>query len=95
MRVGETRVLLDVVVEHVDLGRSAEQIASEFPSLTIDLARGVAEFYAAHRVEVVRYLDRRMIESQRIEKQIRMRQGQPLTRKMLEARLRTHTEPSK
>jgi uncharacterized protein (DUF433 family) len=55
-RVTGTRVSLDSVVHAYWNGSSPEQIAQDYPSLSLDQVRGAIAFYLRNRAEIDRYL---------------------------------------
>ena len=58
MRVADTQVMLDSVVIAFEQGHSAETIAQQYPSLTLEDVYGAITYYLANRQEVMRYLER-------------------------------------
>jgi uncharacterized protein (DUF433 family) len=52
LRVGGTRVPLETVVTAFDLGGTPEEIAQDFPVLTLDDVYAVLTYYLRHREEV-------------------------------------------
>ena len=57
-RVRGTRVSLDSVVHAYWDGRSAEEIAIEFPALALEQVHGAIAFYLRNRAEVDAHLER-------------------------------------
>ena len=58
LRVGATRVMLDSVVVAFDQGHSAETIAQQYPSLSLEEVYGAIAYYLANKHEVNQYLCR-------------------------------------
>jgi len=58
LRVGATRVMLDSVVAAFDQGHSAETIAQQYPSLSLEEVYGAIAYYLANKDEVDQYLRR-------------------------------------
>jgi uncharacterized protein (DUF433 family) len=56
IRIGNTRVTLDTIVEKFEQGATAEEIALKFPTLKLAHIYAVIAFYLEHRAEVVAYL---------------------------------------
>lgn len=56
LRVGDSRVMLDSVVEAFHVGHSAETIAQQYPALTLEEVYGAITYYLAHQAEVDEYL---------------------------------------
>ena len=79
IRVGSSRITLDVIVEAFEAGLSPEEITEEFDSLQRSDVYSTIAYYIRHKAEVQGYLD------------IRQRQAEEL-QKVLEAKGRT---PSK
>lgn len=63
IRVGETRVLFDLVVRQYRQGRTPEEIIREFPTLTLADAYGAIAYYLQHRDQVEAYLQNREREA--------------------------------
>jgi uncharacterized protein (DUF433 family) len=58
LRVGATRVPLDSIVAAFDQGHSAETIAQQYPSLSLEEVYGAIAYYLANMHEVDQYLCR-------------------------------------
>ena len=58
MRVGQTRVMLDSVLASFHEGCSAETIAQQYPSLSLEEVYGAIAFYLGHSDIVGAYLAR-------------------------------------
>jgi uncharacterized protein (DUF433 family) len=56
IRVANTRVTLDAVIEHYRAGATAEALAERFPVLTAADVHAVLAYYLRHKDEVDRYL---------------------------------------
>lgn len=63
LRVGRSRVTLDVVVEAFREGASAEEIAHQYPTLDLADVYAVISYYLRHQGEVTAYLSRRRDEA--------------------------------
>ncbi len=59
IRVAETRVTLESVVDLFNTGASPEEIAQDFPVLQLDAVYAVITYYLRHRKEVDAYLKQR------------------------------------
>jgi len=59
VRVGATRVTLDLVMEANQRGLSPEAIVETYPSLQLADVHGVLAYYFRHRAEVDGYLQER------------------------------------
>lgn len=88
IRVGGTRVTLDIVVNAYEGGDSPEEIVKSFPALTLAQVFGALAYYHQHREEVRRYLERRKREADDLQREIEASQPPGSTRSELEARLR-------
>jgi uncharacterized protein (DUF433 family) len=55
-RVGNTRVLLDLVVYAFNSGRTPEEIAQSYDTLQLEEVYAVIAYYLGHRAEVDAYL---------------------------------------
>ena len=64
LHIAGTRVTLDCVVGMFDAGASAEQIADEYDSLTLDQVYGVIFYYLRHKDQVKAHLAKEEQESE-------------------------------
>ncbi len=58
MRVGSTHLMLDSIIASFHAGASAETIAQEFPSASLEEIYGAIAYYRGHREQVDAYLTR-------------------------------------
>jgi uncharacterized protein (DUF433 family) len=58
MRVGTTHVMLDSILASFHAGSTAETIAQEYPSLSLEEVYGAIAYFLGHRSEVDAYLAR-------------------------------------
>ncbi|MFC1706286.1 DUF433 domain-containing protein [Planctomycetota bacterium] len=56
IRVGGTRVTLDTIVAQFNAGQTAEQIAENFDTLTLEDIYATIAYYLRHREELEEYL---------------------------------------
>jgi uncharacterized protein (DUF433 family) len=70
VRVGGTRVLLDVVVLAYRNGASAEQIVDQYPLLDVADVYAVIAFYLRHAAAVDAYLEGRRREAAELRAEI-------------------------
>jgi len=63
IRVGGSRVSLDSVVHHFNLGATPEQIVQSFPSLGLAEVYAAIAYYLTRREEVEDYLQRQEAEA--------------------------------
>lgn len=70
IRVGGTRVTLDVVIHAHQDGATPEQIVEMFDVLKVGDVYAVVSFYLAHRVEMDEYLEKREKAGERIRREI-------------------------
>lgn len=59
LRVGPTRLLMDLVVHAYQDGATAERIAECYPGVDLKDVYGAIAYYLRHTNEIDRYLDRR------------------------------------
>ena len=69
LRVGATRVTLDVVVSSFDQGATPEEIVQDFPTLRLADVYAVLTYYLQHRDAVDVYLQARCKEAQELRQQ--------------------------
>ena len=84
-RVRGTRVSLDSVVHAYWDGRSAEEIAIEFPALALEQVHGAIAFYLRNRAEVDEHLARQTARWDETRRQSEAA-NQPLLAKLRAAR---------
>lgn len=95
VRVGGTRVLLDLVVYAFDAGASPEEIASSYPALSLSDVYSTLAYVLRHRAEVDSYLSARQREAEQIRRRIEERfPTDPLRRRLLTARGASETRAS-
>jgi len=70
LRVGTSRVLVDLVVRAFRDGATPETIAQSYPSASLTDIYGVIAYYLRHTSEVDAYLSRRRDEADGIQKKI-------------------------
>lgn len=73
LRVGGTRVTLDLVVLAFQEGSTAEEIARQYTSLDLADVYGAISYYLRHRAEVEHYLEEREREAEEIKRRIEAR----------------------
>lgn len=73
LRVGGTRVTLDLVVLAYQEGSTAEEIARQYTSLGLADVYGAISYYLRHRAEVGLYLEKREREAEEIQHRIETR----------------------
>ena len=56
LRVAGTRVTVDTIVEAFEEGASAEEIASQYPAVSLPDVYSVIAYYLQHRAEIDAYL---------------------------------------
>jgi len=71
IRVGSSRVLLELVVYQFKQGATAEQIQHSFPSLTLREAYGAIYYYLEHTEEVEAYLTAQDRRADGLERTVR------------------------
>ena len=88
IRVGGTRVLLEVVIGAYQRKDTPEQIVEAFPTLTLADVYAVIAYYLGHREIVDEYVQHVEREGEAIRSKLEaLPSSKPLTREMLLARL--------
>lgn len=67
IRVGETRVTLDIVVSAFQQGATPEEIVSRYPTLSLKDTYIAVSYYLEHRDLVESYLERRRLEADQLQ----------------------------
>lgn len=75
LRVGNSRVLLELVIRAFQDGATPETIVQRYSSLTLGDVYAVIAYYLRHRPEIEQYLTRREREAKDIRQQIESQQG--------------------
>jgi uncharacterized protein (DUF433 family) len=70
LRVGESRVTLDVLLQYARLGMKPEDIARGLDTLTLADVRGALAYYYCHQTEIDDYLRQREEEAEKLRHQI-------------------------
>lgn len=94
LRVGGTRVLLEVVIRAFHRGETPEGIVESFPTLKLDAVYAVIAYYLQNRAEIDVYIDQVETEGDKIRAQIEEQQPQStqLRARLLEALAKKHDE---
>ena len=87
-RVGNTRVLLDLVIHAFNTGRTPEEIVQSYDTLGLEEVYSVIVYYLAHRDEIDTYLQQRENEADLLWKEIKNRPDYSDFRNRLLARKR-------
>ncbi|HEX6984379.1 MAG TPA: DUF433 domain-containing protein [Planctomycetaceae bacterium] len=95
LRVGPTRLLMDLVVRAYQAGATAERIAESFPGTDLRDIYGAIAYYLRHTDEVDRYLERREREAERLRETIESELGSSadLYRRLRERQAEREAEP--
>jgi uncharacterized protein (DUF433 family) len=74
VRVGDTRILLDIVVWEFQNGACPEDIVSGYPTLQLPDVYAVLAYYLRHREEVDNYIQEGEVEAERLRQEIEAKQ---------------------
>ena len=88
-RVGNTRVLLDLVVHAFNAGRTPEDIVQSYATLYLEEVYAVIAYYLTHRAEVDDYLQQQEVEEEALWQDIKKRSDYQDFRQRLLARRST------
>jgi uncharacterized protein (DUF433 family) len=75
VRVGDSRVLLELVIRAFQDGATPETIVQRYSTLALSDAYAVIAYYLRHRSEVEVYLARREQKADEVQQQIQSQQG--------------------
>jgi uncharacterized protein (DUF433 family) len=70
IRVGQSRVTLDVLLQYWRLGMSPEEIARGLDTLSLADVHGALAYYCRHQAEIDDYLRRREEEAEKLRQEI-------------------------
>jgi uncharacterized protein (DUF433 family) len=73
-RVGNSQVLLDIVIREFNNGAEPETIAHGYPTLDLADVYAVIAYYLRHRQDVDQYLQTRRQEAEKLRQEIEARQ---------------------
>jgi uncharacterized protein (DUF433 family) len=93
IRVGDSRVSLDSVVHHFNLGATPEQIVQSFPSLGLAEVYAAIAYYLTRREEVEDYLRRQEAEADDLRRRTESDPGQEAATAELRRRLAARRGP--
>jgi uncharacterized protein (DUF433 family) len=85
VRIGNSRVTLDLVVEQYENGMTPEEMVRAYDSLVLSEVYAVIAYYLRHHDEVRAYLKRRQEEAADLQAKIES-EHPPVSREKLEAR---------
>ncbi len=75
LRVGASRVLLELVVHGFQDGLTPETIAQRYPSLSLAETYAAIGYYLHHREEIDRYLAERDARAEDVRQRVESQQG--------------------
>lgn len=75
LRVGHSRVLVDLVIHAFQDGATPEAIAQRYPTTTLADIYAVIAYYLRHREEIEAYLQEREQRAQEVRQRIERHQG--------------------
>jgi uncharacterized protein (DUF433 family) len=75
LRVGDSRVLLELVIRAFQDGATPETIVQRYSTLALPDVYSVISYYLRHRSEVEGYLARREQKAEEVRQQIERQQG--------------------
>jgi uncharacterized protein (DUF433 family) len=87
IRLGQSRVTLDLVIDSYHRGISPESIARQFPSASLADIYGAITYYLQHQAEMDAYLHERAAAASFLE-HFKERQEAVISRAELQARLK-------
>jgi len=90
-RVGNTRVLLDLVVYAFNVGRTPEEIVQSYNTLRLEDVYAVVTYYLSHRTEVDAYIQQQEREADALWQDIRKQPEYVAFRERLLARRANQT----
>lgn len=70
IRIGKTRITLDVLMEDVQAGLSPEEIVRRMDTLTLSDVHGALAYYYRHKAELDEYLRQREEAADKLQKEI-------------------------
>jgi len=89
LRVGQTRILFDLVIYAFRLGSTPENITEMYPSLSLDDVYLALGYYLRHRDEIDEYLREQEEEAEAFRREYEAKYPPKLTREVMMARLQS------
>jgi uncharacterized protein (DUF433 family) len=74
-RIGDSRVLLELVIDSFEAGATPETIVQQYPTTKLEDIYAVIAYYLRHRVEVAAYLREREQLAEEVRARIQAHQG--------------------
>lgn len=75
LRIGQSRVLLELVIQAFEDGATPETIAQRYPKATLADIYAAIAYYLRHQVEVQNYLEEREQQAVEVRQRIESWQG--------------------
>lgn len=94
LRVGESRVLLDLVLYAYWRGETPETITDNYPTLSLEDVYLAIGYYLRHRAELDAYLRQQEAEANAAQQEHEATNRPTITRNLLRARLEAKRTPS-
>lgn len=95
LRVGESRILLDLVIYAYHQGNTPETIIDNYPTLTLDDVYFALGYYLRHRDQIDMYLSEQEAEIERLRQHDLIHHPPKLTREILLERLKQRQQQDK
>jgi uncharacterized protein (DUF433 family) len=75
LRIGNSRVLLELVIHAFEDGATPETIVQQYPTTTLADTYGVIAYYLRHRTEVSAYLAEREHQAEEVRTRVESQQA--------------------
>lgn len=75
LRIGRSRVLLELVISAFQDGATPETIAQRYPTVPLADVYAVIAYYLRHREELEQYLAEREVQARELRQKVESRQG--------------------
>lgn len=94
-RIGDSRILLELVIQAFEDGGTPESIVEQYPTTTLSDIYAVIAFYLRHRQDVAAYLREREVLAAAVQRKIESHQGDlSEVRSRLRAKLSGSVQPN-
>ena len=93
LRVGESRVLVELVISAFEDGATPEAIAQQYPAAHLSDIYGVIAYYLRHREEMRKYIAEREQQAATVRQEIDAHQGdlREIRNRILRRQATTHS----
>lgn len=94
LRVGQTRVIIDLVIHAYEQGATPEEIVLQYDALNLSDVYGAISYYLAHKDEITEYLAQRARTAQELRAKFDRNDYTEIRARLLARRSQKHSTQS-